>query len=178
MFSDRISGTESPRSSPEDSPSKPTSPEEKSAETTHDLSGISSPESLQSSDRLGWWLKHFLGSITWASTTPPGIWNEKATPLRRSIFQLKPLTARFGKTGFSSSAHAVAIPDHSPNCEDSQTLRSELGPILDLAYTEWLNGLPSGWISRLPLFPPSETLRYLQQRASSYEASLKWNAPF
>lgn len=104
--------------------------------------------------------------------TQRGILSEKATPLRRSYFLLKPSAARFGKIDSTWSLPKWTIPDRSPeNSEGTRDLRVQRGPLLDLTYIEWLNGLPPGWISSLPDFPPSETQAYLEWRAQSLAQS-------
>jgi len=93
--------------------------------------------------------------------------------LRRSIFQLRPSTALSGRTGFSSSAHAVEIPNFSPESGKDSTSELNPGSLLDLTYTEWLNGFPMGWIGTSLPCKPSETQRYLESRKQSFEASEK-----
>lgn len=160
-------------SSPEDSQSRPTSPEGTEERTTPDPSGTSSHESPEKLDRLGWLLKRSLASPRSGSTTLSGTWNERATPLRRSYYLLKPSDARSGKIGSSWSVPSWEVPARSPENQDgSKDLKSPRGSLLDLAYTEWLNGLPSGWISSSRDSMPSETRLYLDRRARSFERSL------
>ena len=123
------------------------------------------------SSRLGLFTRRFHDTSKRIPSNPKPILHFSATMQHGFCFRLAPSTPRSGRTGFSSSVLDVPIQDHSPGHSnwdrEERGSSPKAGSLLDLNYTEWLNGFPKDWTHTSFVCKHLETLHFLNPRHTS-----------